>query len=151
MAAYGISTHALQRWSRERLTLTSRDGGGVDALFTFDGSTCSNLGMPVRLFYYAGLSCAADGHRILSLRGEPAPGHTGYQSMCSWLENPERMVGTLLSDVPPLLGKPLDAVLFWAPRSLPAGCVCARAARCHKWQVVLQTIHFTLSQQTPNP
>jgi hypothetical protein len=52
----------------------------------------------------------------------------------------------------PLLGEPLEAVLAWNPKTLPAGCVCSQQSRSHKWLIVLETIHFTLQQGvSPQP
>ena len=43
-----------------------------------------------------------------------------------------------------LLGEPLGAVLAWRAAKSPAGCLCSEPSRHHKWQAVLETLHFAL-------
>ena len=47
-AAYTVNAKALRRWAAERLKLTPADDGTVDALFRYDGTTCTNMGRPLR-------------------------------------------------------------------------------------------------------
>jgi hypothetical protein len=46
----------------------------------------------------------------------------------------------------PLVGQPLDDVLRWRPAHSPAGCFCTAESRAHKWGLVLEVLHFALSQ-----
>jgi hypothetical protein len=50
-ATYSVNTKALQRWSEERLSLAERPDGTVDAVFRYDGTTCTNMGRPLTFRY----------------------------------------------------------------------------------------------------
>jgi hypothetical protein len=52
---YATNRKALRRWVEERLTLTDRVDGGIDARFVYDGSTCSNMGRALRFIYRVSL------------------------------------------------------------------------------------------------
>ncbi len=151
-ATYSTNTRALRRWSAERLALRDVENSKIHAQFRFEGSTCSNMGRPLAFLYSVTLSSREEGHRILEMDCVPAPEDEGHRSMCSYLESAERILGALLKEKP-LLGEPLEAVLAWQPKTLPAGCMCSQSSRDHKWLLVLQTIHFALEQKnsTPNP
>jgi len=143
---YAFATRALQRWRDERLALTENADGTTSATFRFEGSTCGNV--PLALVYRVRVAPAASEWRLLELSCTPAEFDSGHTRMCSYLENPDRILRTLLTEVP-LLGEPLAAALDWHPLTLPAGCVCSSRSRAHKWLAVLHTLHFTLSQRPP--
>ena len=42
-ATYSVGLKALQRWRRERLSLTEREDGRIVAVFRYDGTTCTNM------------------------------------------------------------------------------------------------------------
>ena len=46
--------------------------------------------------------------------------------------------------VPPASRWLVGAVLAWRPAKSPAGCLCSEPSRHHKWQAVLETLHFAL-------
>lgn len=138
---YAFPARALRRWRDERLTLVPEDGGGVRALFAFEGSTCGNVAF--RLVYAVRLAPASDQHRILALSCAPAVGDDGHTRTCDYLAEPQEMLRRI-GDEPPLRGAPLEAVLHWQPPRSPAGCLCTAASRAHKWLAVLQTVHFAL-------
>lgn len=142
-AGYQVNVRALRRWSQERLTIAPGDEARLHCCFRFEGSTCSNMGMPLAFSYHVTLGTAEAGHPILDMDCVPAEGAEGHRSMCSFLERAEGILATLREEKP-LLGQPLQAVLAWQPRTLPAGCVCTQPSRHHKWLIVLQTIHYAL-------
>jgi hypothetical protein len=141
-ANYKILPMALSRWSRERLKLTLMGDGRIQAVFRLEGSTCGNRALVLE--YTVFLSSADQGYTILEMKCAPAAGDEGHKAMCSYLESAERLYSTLGSEKP-YLGLPLDVVLQWKPKTLPAGCVCSQPSRDHKWLAVLLTIHFTLA------
>jgi hypothetical protein len=144
---YAYNQRALKRWQKERLTISHNDDETVDALFQLAGSTCSNMGMPLSFDYIIKLTGPSEQYKITEMRCQPTEGHHGYKSMCSYLESPERILGSLENEKP-LIGKTLNQALEWDAKISPAGCVCTQTSRNHKWNIVLQTLHFTLSQLT---
>ena len=46
-AAYSVNRKALKRWAEERLSLHVNQDGSLDALFRYDGTTCTNMGRPL--------------------------------------------------------------------------------------------------------
>lgn len=136
---YVFPVRALRRWSTENLTLETAPAGGLVAHFRFEGSTCGNV--PFELRYQVLLDGSAQ--RIIAAQQcTPAPFDEGHQRMCCWQEDAAR-AATLLEEKP-LAGQPLAAVLSWRPLRSPSGCLCAPASRHHKWQAVLETLHFAL-------
>ncbi len=150
-ARYSVSTKALAKWADERLEITSDANGAIRACFRFEGSTCSNLGHPLAFNYTVILGSPDEGYPILSTRCEPAEDDTGHTKMCAYLNNAEATMSRI-ADSPPVIGKSLDAVLNWEREPRQTGCYCDKGSRAHKWGLVLETIHFTLSRkQQPIP
>jgi hypothetical protein len=143
-AQYGVNTKALKRWASERLSLNPRGDGAIEAVFRYDGTTCSNMGRPLAFHYSVKLGPPEGGYLIREQQCVPAPGDTGHTHMCQYDG------GRLLSAIDcekPLLGQPLDRVLLWQRSDCAAGCYCDPAGREHKWGLVLQTIHYALTQK----
>jgi hypothetical protein len=66
--------------------------------------------------------------------------------MCQYLENSEILMAAIDRENP-LSGERLNAVLKWQRKPNAAGCYCEPASRDHKWGLVLETIHYALSQK----
>jgi len=145
-ATYSVSLKALQRWSAERLTMTTRADGSVEAVFKYDGTTCTNMGRPLKFHYHVTLGPPADGYPIWEQRCGPAPGDEGYTSMCQYIRDREPLMAAIERERP-LQGQPLDTVVRWSRASSPAGCYCEAESRLHKWGLVLETIHYALARQ----
>jgi hypothetical protein len=143
-AKYGVNTKALKRWAGERLSLESRDDGAIDAVFRYDGTTCSNMGRPLTFHYTVKLGPPEDGYLIRGQRCVPAPGDTGHTLMCQYDDG--RLL-TAIDGEKPMLGQPLDDVLAWQRPDCGAGCYCDPAGREHKWGLVLETIHYALTHK----
>jgi hypothetical protein len=143
-AAYTINRKALERWSRERLSLRPRSDGSLEATFRYDGTTCTNMGRALAFDYTVELGPAAEAYPIRAQRCEPAPADAGHMHMCQYLENPERLM-TAIAAEQPLHGQSLNAVLAWQREPSAAGCYCEAASRRHKWGLVLETIHYALA------
>ncbi len=141
---YGINTKALKRWAEERLQLTPRDDGGVDASFRYDGSTCTNMGRPLTFQYNVTLGPREEGFPIREQRCAPAPGDQGHSYMCEYVRDGARLLADIDGERP-LLGQPLNDVLTWPRPASPAGCYCEPACRQHKWGLVLETVHYALA------
>ena len=45
---YSVNAKALERWSDERLSVERRADGTLEAIFRYEGTTCSNLGRALR-------------------------------------------------------------------------------------------------------
>src|SRR5690606_32409686 len=142
---YTVARRALGKWADQRLRLTPRADGGVEAVFRFEGSTCSNMGHPLAFDYRVTLSPAADGHRILDTACEPAPGDTGHTQQCAWLRDPDATLARI-AEKPPVIGQPLDAILSWQREVRQSGCYCDASSRAHKWGLALETLHYALTQ-----
>ena len=144
-ANYAFPEKALMRWRDERLTITAGRNKHLSAVFRWDGSTCTNLGMPLAFDYEVAITHENDaGYRIVSSACKPIEKHTGYQSMCAYHDDSQRFMDQLRQYCP-LEGKLLHESLSWDPPTSPAGCLCTRASQDHKWRIVLQTIHFALN------
>jgi hypothetical protein len=143
-ASYAFPEKALCRWRDKRLQMTAQGNDELQATFRFDGSTCTNMGVPLAFDYVVKLKRNKDrGYDILGSDCEPAEDHIGYQSMCAYLDNPDRFMSQLKSHRP-LAGRTLHEALTWRTPISPAGCLCTRASQDHKWRIVLQTIHYAL-------
>jgi hypothetical protein len=142
-AGYTLNPRALEKWSKERLRLEFSRDGGVEAGFRYEGTTCSNLGRALEYDYRVKLAPPEDHFRILEMHCAPAPGDTGAQFQCEYLNHAEALLRAI-ADEKPLLGRPLNAVFTWQREYNPSGCFCDRARREHKWGLVLEVIHFAL-------
>jgi hypothetical protein len=145
-ARYSVHSKALARWAKGRLALTERENGTIDALFRYEGTTCSNLGRPLLFDYHVTLGPREDGYVICALACRPTPGDVGYQSMCRFIDSPAQLMAAIDGEKP-LLGEPLNNVLSWDAANSAAGCYCELGDRLHKWRLVLETIHFALVER----
>jgi hypothetical protein len=145
-ATYTVNRKALERWAKERLTLSTHTDSSIDAVFRYDGTTCTNMGRPLAFLYSVRLGPRDEGYPILAQRCEPAPGDTGHEHMCNCLENPDPLLSAI-ADEKPLAGQTLNAVIGWQRSFAAAGCFCEAASREHKWGLVLETIHYALVQK----
>ena len=145
-ARYSVSLKALQRWSAERLTMATRIDGSVDAVFRYEGTTCTNMGRPLKFHYHVTLGPRAEGYPIRAQWCGPAPGDEGYTAMCQYIRDREPLMAAIERERP-LNGQPLDSVVQWSRPSSPAGCYCEADSRQHKWGLVLETIHYALAKQ----
>lgn len=145
-AEYSVNRKALKRWAEERLSISEREDGSLQAVFRYDGTTCTNMGRPLTFLYNVKLGPRAEGYPIREQRCEPAPGDTGHTHMCRYVEDPTTLMDAIESERP-LNGKRLDAVLGWLRAPSAAGCFCESLSREHKWGLVLETIHYALVQQ----
>ncbi len=145
-ANYSVGLKALRRWSEERLSIAKKDDGSIDALFRYEGTTCTNMGRPLQFHYHVTLGSRADGYPLLEQSCAPAPGDDGYMSMCRYISDREPLMASIATERP-LRGRPLDDVIGWTRPSGPAGCYCEPGSRQHKWGLVLETIHYALARQ----
>ncbi|HZZ27174.1 MAG TPA: hypothetical protein VFE46_04130 [Pirellulales bacterium] len=145
-ANYSVGMKALQRWSQERLALNHHADGTIEAVFRYDGTTCTNMGRSLAFDYFVKLGRREQGYPIQDQRCQPAPGDTGHTYMCRYMNNAEHLMVAIERERP-LLGQPLNDILSWQRTNDPAGCYCEPSSRKHKWGLVLETIHYALSQQ----
>jgi hypothetical protein len=145
-AEYSVNRRALKRWADERLSLHVNKDGSLDALFRYDGTTCTNMGRPLTFHYNVKLGPRSEGYPIREQRCAPAPGDEGHTLMCQYLDNPSKLM-TSIDREKPLVGERLNAVLSWQRNTSAAGCYCDASSRDHKWGLVLETIHYALVQE----
>ncbi len=143
---YSVQRRALARWAAERLSLRASNEGSLDAVFRYEGTTCTNMGRPLAFDYHVKLGPREEGYPIRDQRCAPAAGDTGHVHMCQYLTDGDRLMCAIEEDKP-LLGQRLNAVLDWHPPMSAAGCFCEPPSRARKWALVLETIHFALVQQ----
>ncbi len=143
--AYALPARTLERWASRRLTVTEAGDGRLHARFRFDGTTCSNMGLPLAFDFEVELARETDTHRVLACRCAPAAGDTGHRSMCGYLTAPEEFMNAI-QEAPVWTGRTLDELMAWAPETSLTGCLCTRASRDHKWRVFIQTLHYALGQ-----
>jgi hypothetical protein len=145
-AKYSVNRRALQRWAEERLSLKDNEDGSIEALFRYEGTTCTNMGRQLIFNYNVKVGPSTQGYPILEQRCAPAEGDEGHSLMCQYLENPTKLM-TSIDGEKPLAGERLNAVLQWQRRPSGAGCFCEASSRDHKWGLVLETIHYALAQR----
>jgi hypothetical protein len=148
-ANYSVNIKALRRWAEERLTLSHRDDGTIEARFRYEGTTCTNMGRELAFDYRVVLGPREEGYRVREQHCAPAPGDTGHTYMCRYMNNAEHLM-VAIDREKPLIGHSLDEVLSWQRPDDPAGCYCEPASRKHKWGLVLETIHFALAALDAN-
>jgi len=146
-AAYVTNRKALHRWSEERLSIARRADGTVDAVFRYDGTTCTNMGRPLAFCYQVTLGPREDGFPIREQRCGPVEGDTGHTYMCRYMSNREHLLAAIERERP-LHGRPLNDVLTWQRPAYGAGCYCEPDSRHHKWGLVLETIHYVLARES---
>lgn len=145
-ARYSVNRKALARWAEERLSIRKAEDGSLDAVFRYEGTTCTNMGRPLAFDYSVKLGPRDEGYPIREQRCAPAPGDTGHTFMCQYLADADTLMAAIGQEKP-LLGKKLDAVLEWHPPLSAAGCFCDAASRDRKWALVFETLHYALVQQ----
>jgi hypothetical protein len=145
-AAYAVPAKALRKWAQERLSLRRCEDGTVDALFLYEGTTCTNMGRAMSFQYRVKLGPREAGYPIREQECAPDALDTGHASMCRYKEDGEALLAAIASEKP-LLGRRLDEVLGWARPASGAGCYCEPASREHKWGLALETIHYALARQ----
>lgn len=145
-AQYRTNRKALERWAEERLSLRTQPDGSVDAVFRYDGTTCTNMGRPLAFLYRVRLGPRAEGYPIRDQKCSPAEGDDGHTFMCGFREDGDALMQAVEQEKP-LNGQQLDAVLQWERVPSVAGCYCEASSRAHKWGIVLETIHFALAQK----
>ena len=64
-AEYSVNRRALSRWANERLSMNMNEDGSFEALFRYDGTTCTNMGRPLTFNYNLKLGSRAEGYPIL--------------------------------------------------------------------------------------
>lgn len=145
-ADYTVNKKALERWSKERLSMRRHEDGTIDAEFRYDGTTCSNMGRPLTFLYSVKLGPRDEGYPIREQSCAPAAGDTGHKQMCEYINDPKSLM-TAVEREKPLYGERLDTVLSWHRTPQSAGCYCEESSRQHKWGLVLETIHYALAKQ----
>jgi hypothetical protein len=144
-ANYAVNRKALTRWAEERLSLHPREDGGIDALFRYDGTTCTNMGRPLAFQYSVSLGPREAGFPIRDQHCAPAPDDRGHTYMCEYIRDGADLL-TEIACEKPLLGRPLNEVLTWTRSASAAGCYCEPESREHKWGLVLETVHYALAR-----
>jgi hypothetical protein len=145
-AKYSVNAKALGRWVNDRLTMQANEDGTTDAVFRYEGSTCSNMGRTIRFVYHVKLGPRDEGYPIREMTCGPAPGDEGHRYMCRYMSNAEHLM-VAIDHEKPLLGQTLNDELAWQRPTKAAICYCEPAARKHKWGLVLETIHYALVQR----
>jgi hypothetical protein len=147
LPAHQVNLKALRRWAKERLTLDRRDDGSIDAIFRYEGTTCTNMGRTLAFDYRVRLGPREQGYPIREQQCAPVAGDTGHTFMCRYIDQRDTLMAALDHEKP-LLGRPLREVLTWTRPTCAAGCYCESDARLHKWGLVLETIQYALENQT---
>jgi hypothetical protein len=142
---YGFSKKALNRWAEQRLSLRSREDGTTEALFLFEGATCTSMGRPLKFQYHVHCGPKAEGYPIREQKCVPHPTDTDYTSMCEYISKGDRWIAAIEQEGP-LSGQPINDVLSWNRTANVANCHCESASREQMWGIVLETIHYALVQ-----
>lgn len=146
-APYRVNVKALKRWALDRLAMRVNVDGSVNAVFLYEGTTCSNMGRPLAFEYHVRLGPREEGYPIREQHCAPVAGDTGHTFMCRYIDSRESLMAAIEREKP-LAGRPLHEVLSWNRPSCAAGCYCDPEARDHKWGLVLETIQYALDDRT---
>jgi len=138
---YAYSKKALKKWNKNHLTFERSSDGSIEAIFKFEGSTCSNAGVEIKYDYKLSLSSPKDGCEIKAMQCRPSGKDDGYTFQCPYITKGDAFLKEI-DDQKPLLGQPLDEALSWEPDIVPSGCLCGEESRNHKWKIVLQSLHY---------
>ncbi len=122
-----------------------RADGTIDAVFRYEGTTCTNMGRPLQFQYRVTLGPREEGYPIREQQCAPSEGDEGHTYMCRYMSNREHLM-VAIDREKPLSGRPLNDVLTWTRPACAAGCYCEPDSREHKWGLVLETIHFALAR-----
>src|SRR5262249_47502798 len=133
---FHVNEKALRRWAKERLRLATR-GPELDAHFQYEGTTCTDLGRPLRFEYRGTLGSREEGYPIRAM--ECVPTDDGYRHMCKYIEDPVSLMQAIATEKP-AIGQALHHAVSAARPESFAGCYCDADARAHKWGLVLETI-----------
>ena len=139
-----VNLKALKRWSEERLTLEPRADGGFDAVFRYEGTTCTNMGRPLCFDYRVRLGPRSEGYPICEQECAPARDDSGHRFMCAYIDHREALMSAIDAEKP-LAGRPLHEVLSWRRAAQAPSCYCDEASRLHHWGLVLETIQYALT------
>ena len=139
---YAISRKALERWAKERLKLVPSDEGDRAYRFSLSGSTCSNMGLPIKAEMVVEMN---EEDRIVKTSTKPSPGDIGLGKMCAAKENGAGFIEGVGS-LEEAHGMTIEEAAFHPWEIAPSGCFCSRENRLHKWRNVLQTIHYAISK-----
>jgi hypothetical protein len=145
-ATYSVNARALQRWSDERLSMDHRADGTIEAVFHYEGTTCTNMGRSLRFRYRVTLGPREEGYPIREQQCGPEEGDEGHTYMCRYMTNRAHLMVAIEREAP-LRGQPLNDVLTWTRPPCATGCYCEPDSRRHKWGLVLETIHFALARR----
>lgn len=143
---YATNLKALEKWSRERLRIAHTDGRFVDAVFRYDGTTCSNMGRPLAFEYRMRLEQVGDGYVIRERNCAPAEGDVGHTFMCRYIDGRDALMSTIAEEGP-RLGSSLEEAMRMDVAFIPAGCYCEPSSRSHKWKIVLEVLHVALTSR----
>lgn len=144
--SYTVNPRALEKWAAERLDCVSRPDGTIEAVFRFDGTTCSNLGQPLAFEYCATLAPADGDHVLLHADCRPVAEENGHRSMCAWLADPAQVERAIATETP-ATGRTLSELIGVPADHAVSGCLCTAGHRAHKWRLALEAIHFALSRR----
>jgi hypothetical protein len=136
-----VNEKALRRWATERLRLVPR-GPELDARFQYEGTTCTDLGRPLRFEYRVTLGGSDEGYPIRAM--ECVPTDDGYKHMCKYIEDPVSLMQAIATEKP-TIGQALHHAVSAARPESFAGCYCDAEARAHKWGLVLETIYYAIT------
>lgn len=145
-ATYSIHRKALRKWTRDRLEMETASDGSTSARFLYEGTTCSNMGYPLKYVYSIKVGPADTNYEILEALCAPAEGDVGYKKQCEYLKVGEAMNQTI-ADEQPLVGEPLEEVFNWNHRSGSSGCYCDFSGRNHKWGLAYEVVHFAMAKR----
>ena len=120
--------------------------GTIDAVFRYEGTTCTNMGRPLRFSIASRSGRATRAIRFGSSTARRPQGDDGHTYMCRYMSNREHLL-VAIDRERPLVGQPLNDVLGWDRPASGAGCYCEPDSREHKWGLVLETIHFALARE----
>ena len=145
-AKYSVSSKALEKWKSNRLKVEILPDSSIKAKFNYEGTTCSNLGRPIKFEYHIKLSSMEDGYQISEMDCCPAGDDNGFEYMCEYISMPDELMESIEREKP-LLGRPLNDILNWQRTFSPEGCFCNEDSRMHKWGIALEVLHYALAMQ----
>lgn len=80
--------------------MNTNQDDSLDAVFRYEGTTCTNMGCSLAFHYTVKLGPRAQGYPILEQHCTPVTADTGHTAMCQYLENSTGLMAAIHADKP---------------------------------------------------
>ena len=143
---YTLKEKVLSKWAIDRLGLKDLPNNEIQALFVYDGTTCSGTGFPLKFEYTFLLVEENMDFRIKDMNCRPAEKDIGHTKMCSYIKQGDAILQKVSAEKQ-CLGKTLTEVINQKVEFTPSGCYCDKNGRDYKLHQICQVLHFAMTKK----